>query len=870
MWKRCTLTMLLVTCAAAPSALAAGLVLLGTNQSAALTAFPALHTLKAFEGRIYMGYGDWNQYPAVVVTSYQPDDGSFHLEFSAYTDSIGIFREIGGKLYVPSTDPVHFQDFHDLSYRSGGVWRDHTPVGMYHVFDVATVTGDDLWITGAKSVNDTTNDNAAVFRSLDGGRTWEDKTIQSSQFRYYWGFPLRGNFYVRDTVYTNGVGTRVTPSPYEQLFKPFKVGDGDSQFVVGLAQRTPGFVLTAPQTLVTYDTTTWRNLRSNVWDFTLNGSIIFTLERNGTNQLWRGPSVTPTQAVWQSLGFTNVPSNARSVEVMGDVIYVGDAQGRLWSGRLDGSELAAPTSTVVNELSDDFGKGLAIDGNVVAVGAPDHSGCNYLCGQVTIWENLPTEAESNQWRRTAVIDPPQPSFSGWFGKDVAVKDDVLVVAETGSDLTGNNRGRLSRWHLYQRTSEGWSLRLTTNHFYIHSVATDGDSVVVGSSTQMFLYQLSRNSNNVLSATPAGGVQFGNLSGFIYEPSVKVAMESNTFVAALSGDVSRYGGPGEVRVYEKIPSGAMLLTNVLQQTWTAPPRGATIKPDRFGFSIALKNGWLAVGAPRDDSAAMQSGAVYLYQRTILTNGALSFVLQQVIYSPNMQVEAGFGSSVALTDSRLIVGSPGTEVNGQRHHGSAYVYQLAASNWIQIGQIAPPPNSTGEFGSRVAVGSNWMAVASRFSDPSTNIEARIAPLPHLAPYDLWTSFHGLAGSDAAESSDLDGDGVNNLVEYACNLDPRSADAVPVAGDKGLPAAQLARVGNESYLEVMQVRRRNSAFLGLNYTLETSEDLENWSPRDEQPSAVLQLNGEWERIGYRFPILADQNQLFCRIRVQLTEAE
>src|SRR5690348_10141282 len=98
----------------------AGLVLLGTNQPATSTAFPSLHTLKAFNGRIYMGYGDWNQYPAVVVTSYLPSDGSFRLEFSAYTDSIGILREAGGKLYAPSIDPVHFQDFHDLSYLSDG------------------------------------------------------------------------------------------------------------------------------------------------------------------------------------------------------------------------------------------------------------------------------------------------------------------------------------------------------------------------------------------------------------------------------------------------------------------------------------------------------------------------------------------------------------------------------------------------------------------------------------------------------------------------------------------------------------------------------------------------------------------------------
>lgn len=850
---------------------AADLVLLGTNQPATVTAFPALHTLKAFEGRIYMGYGDWNQYPAAVVTSYQPSDGSFHLEFSAYTDSIGIFREVGGKLYLPSIDPVHFQDFHDLSYRSGGVWRDQSPVGMFHVFDVATVTGTDLWITGAKSVNDTTNNNAAVFRSLDGGRTWTDQTIQSTRARYYWGFPLRGNFYVRDTVYTNGIGTRVAAAPYDQFFKPTPIGEGDSQFVVGLT-REPGLLLTSSAFLMSYDTTAWRTFRSRVWDFTCSGSNIFTLELNTAltgNQLSKGSSLTPTQAVWQSLGFANVPSDARCVEVMDGVIYVGDAQGRLWAGRLDGTPLVAPARTMVNELNDDFGKGLAIDGNTIAVGAPDHSGTgsNILCGQVTVWENLLARNGGAQWARTGVIDPPQASFSGWFGKDVALKGDVLVVAETGRDTARNDRGRSSQVHLYQRTEQGWTRRMTTNHVYIHSVATDGEFLVAGTSTQLYYYQLSRDSNDVLSASAAGGTLLTPIPTFIYEPSVKVAMEGNTIIAALSGDVSRYGGPGEVRVFEKLSSGAVVLTNTLQQTWTAPPLGSPLKPDRFGFSVALKNDWLAVGAPRDDTMAMQSGAVFLYQRTNATDGSWSFVPRQTIYPPNPQVEGAFGASVALTGPRLVVGSSGTELNGQRHHGSTYVYQFAETNWIQIGEIARPENSTGEFGSRVAVGSNWVAVASRFTDPSTNLEARITLLPHMAPYDLWASFYSLVGTDALESADTDGDGANNLVEYGCNLDPQVADAIPLVGGaaKGLPSARFVTVGDDTYLEVIIVRRRNASMMGLGYALETGGDLENWVPTVDPPNSINQINEEWERVAYRFPVLDGQKQLFCRFRVQ-----
>jgi hypothetical protein len=164
---------------------------------------------------------------------------------------------------------------------------------------------------------------------------------------------------------------------------------------------------------------------------------------------------------------------------------------------------------------------------------------------------------------------------------------------------------------------------------------------------------------------------------------------------------------------------------------------------------------------------------------------------------------------------------------------------------------------------------MAVASRFSDVSTNVEARITLLPHLAPYALWTTFHGLAGADALVSSDIDGDGANNLVEYACNLEPRLADAVSAvsgAANQGLPAAQLERLGNDSYFTVTQIRRREPAFVGLSYSLETSEDLQHWTVFQQPPRSAVQISPEWERITYSLPIPDVQNQRFCRVRVEL----
>src|SRR5688500_2806556 len=77
---------------------AANLSIVGKHPTSDLTAFRALHTLQAFEDRIYLGYGDWDEFPPVVVVSYEPNAHSFHIEFSSPSDVLAIFREINGKL----------------------------------------------------------------------------------------------------------------------------------------------------------------------------------------------------------------------------------------------------------------------------------------------------------------------------------------------------------------------------------------------------------------------------------------------------------------------------------------------------------------------------------------------------------------------------------------------------------------------------------------------------------------------------------------------------------------------------------------------------------------------------------------------------
>jgi hypothetical protein len=123
---------------------------IGDHPVSSLTAYPNIHSLTAYHGRIYLGYGDYGDYPANIIISYSLAENMFRLEHSTGTDATDTFRVLDGKLFAPSVDPVNYEDFRDFSYYTPRVgWRDMAPAGNFHVYDAAQL-GASLFICGSR------------------------------------------------------------------------------------------------------------------------------------------------------------------------------------------------------------------------------------------------------------------------------------------------------------------------------------------------------------------------------------------------------------------------------------------------------------------------------------------------------------------------------------------------------------------------------------------------------------------------------------------------------------------------------------------------------------------------------------------------
>jgi hypothetical protein len=121
--------------------------------------------------------------------------------------------------------------------------------------------------------------------------------------------------------------------------------------------------------------------------------------------------------------------------------------------------------------------------------------------------------------------------------------------------------------------------------------------------------------------------------------------------------------------------------------------------------------------------------------------------------------------------------------------------------------------------------------------------------------WAELHDLHGADATSGADKDRDGCCNMVEYALNMDPRSADVPPIHGTR-------EDSGGHSWLVIRYRRWDNRISAGLSYAGEWSVNLSTWSTAgiiDEADTAAPQVTGSSARI---CRVQADGPEKFLRL--------
>jgi len=262
---------------------------------------------------------------------------------------------------------------------------------------------------------------------------------------------------------------------------------------------------------------------------------------------------------------------------------------------------------------DEFGRAVAVDGGLIAVGVPNDNvdgkldaGTVYLYGRYASF--------GSAWGLVTAIHEDNPEAFNFFGSAVDVDDGRVLIGAPLADAPGDASGV---GYVYALPPGGgaWSLIDTLNLFSAAnnrrggSVAIDGDTCVLGA---------------------AGDDEFAMGSG-----SVAVFRES-------SGDGSQW-------TYDERVTAGQFENPAFQLNVG------------FGKSVAMKGDQMVVGAPGLDSGNINVGAAYVIERN--QSGSTKWGMVRRLVGTPAGAVAMAGTAVAMTDDTVVAGAPEADQGAQ---------------------------------------------------------------------------------------------------------------------------------------------------------------------------------------------------------------
>ncbi len=387
------------------------------------------------------------------------------------------------------------------------------------------------------------------------------------------------------------------------------------------------------------------------------------------------------------LGGGSIDSFGIAVDVDGDTAVIGAYNADIGANSLQGTayiftrtgdswSLQQQLLASDGRAAERFGQAVAVEGDTVMVGA---SGADLIEGMRPGGVYVFTRS-GNTWTEQQKLVASDGVDRDFFGSEIALQGDTLVVGAPSTDVTNPNLPGAA--YVFTRSNGTWSQQQklvpnvgSSNDGFGDSVAVDGDTIAVGASgvtvgehtLQGAVYVFTRagtswsQQQQLTIPDGAEGDRFG----------VAVAVQGTTvFGAAIGGTVMGNAIPGKVAIFTR--SGE---TWTEQQTLTGSPAQTR---DFFGKALAVQGDTLAIGAlgTNVNENSLQ-GATYLYASQ---NG--NWVQQQRILSEDGAAGHTFGASVALSGNTLLAGAYSVPLGQGSSQGAAYVFTLKRTVYLPL--------------------------------------------------------------------------------------------------------------------------------------------------------------------------------------------
>ncbi len=433
-----------------------------------------------------------------------------------------------------------------------------------------------------------------------------------------------------------------------------------------------------------------------------------------------------------------------------------------------------------------FGGTVAIEGNVVFVGASDDDVAGSGSGAVYVYS-----LDGGLLQEEAVIVGAEVEAGSRFGIDVAISGDVALVGSYWDDDMGIRAGAA---YVFRFDGNEWmqEAKLFAADPYPfdefgNAVAIDGNVAVVGSSRDDDACPGELNCNSGSTYV----FRFDGI-GWIQEAKLTASdgADDNRFggVVAVSGDLVMVASMFDDDACPWNPncdSGSVYAYGFDGSNWleqaklTASDAGSG---DRFGTGLVVAGDVAFLGAPGDNEAGSLAGAFYIFS----FDGAVWIEETKVTASDATGGES-FGSALALSGERLVVGAytddDACPEDPDCRSGSAYVFRYDGVAWAEDVKLAASDAFEDDrFGLAVSIRSDAVIVGA-IHDNDACVDD---PECRAGSVYLFTGFlEDCNGNDAIDtrdvfvgtSQDCQGDGTPDDCQLVDN------DTLPPGGD-GVP--------------------------------------------------------------------------------------
>ncbi len=382
----------------------------------------------------------------------------------------------------------------------------------------------------------------------------------------------------------------------------------------------------------------------------------------------------------------------------------GQNSGAVYIFRRQGTEWAEQAKLTASDANrgDYFGISVAIDGATALVGAHRTNEPFADCGTVYVFER-----RGENWSETARFNAPDPDSFAYFGFSVGLHADTAIIGAIRDDEAGNDAGAA---YVFVRDPFGWSFqaKLIGNNTakednFGYAVDVDGDFAIVGSPKNRtegaaYIYrregavwEQKRNRIRVrmIPIDPDGAVSFG----------ISVAIKGTTAV------IGAVGG----RVGQELVGAAYVFTENEPPFWNQHTKlvaGEREGGDQLGAAVAIGEGEVIVGAPKQNAGGVSSGAALIFQQR--EDG--SWIESAKLSDGETASEDHFGVSVAISGNFAISGAQQDD-DIAPNAGAAYIFERAGSIWLQRTKLVSEDSKAGDlFGNAVDIDGDTFLVGA----------------------------------------------------------------------------------------------------------------------------------------------------------------